>query len=57
MPILAAVLGLILSEAGRHGSIFELIDFGAAFLGGVIVGAALGAWLLPVVIDRLHRGK
>lgn len=54
MPILwMAVIARALSATG----VVNLIDLGGAALGGLIIGASLGVWLLPAVVDRLHRGK
>ena len=53
----AIVLGLVLLSRAEAGSVFDLVDIGFAFLGGVTVGVALGAWILPALVDRLHRGR
>ena len=51
-----AILSLLVLDIVLSESMF-LIDIFSALMGGVIIGAALGAWLLPAIVDRLHRGK
>jgi len=52
--LLQGQVGIAFVLAGSIALALGMIDILLAFFGGVIIGVALGQWILPTIVDALN---